>query len=105
MKISHRSTRRAGRARLHLQTAYGAVEITGPMSGTLWASTDAKDTDWIVMLLDGSGRSADGYRLSCARFRGIPTRSDADAGTVEQHHDPVVSLASSTPRACPTSGP
>jgi putative CocE/NonD family hydrolase len=29
-----------------------AVEITGPMSATLYAATDALDTDWNVMLLD-----------------------------------------------------
>ena len=28
------------------------MEITGPMSATLWAATDAPDTDWYVMLLD-----------------------------------------------------
>jgi putative CocE/NonD family hydrolase len=28
------------------------MEITGPMRATLWAATDAKDTDWNVMLLD-----------------------------------------------------
>jgi putative CocE/NonD family hydrolase len=27
------------------------MEITGPMRATLWAATDAKDTDWNVMLL------------------------------------------------------
>jgi putative CocE/NonD family hydrolase len=29
-----------------------ALEVTGPMSATLWASSDARDTDWNVMLLD-----------------------------------------------------
>jgi uncharacterized protein len=28
------------------------TEITGPMSATLWAATDARDTDWNVMVLD-----------------------------------------------------
>ena len=28
------------------------MEITGPMTATLWAATDAVDTDWFVMLLD-----------------------------------------------------
>ena len=28
------------------------TEITGPMSATLWAATDARDTDWNVMILD-----------------------------------------------------
>jgi len=27
-------------------------EITGPMSATIWAATDARDTDWHVMILD-----------------------------------------------------
>ena len=28
------------------------LEVTGPMGATLWAATDARDTDWNVMLLD-----------------------------------------------------
>jgi putative CocE/NonD family hydrolase len=28
------------------------LEITGPMKATIWAATDAKDTDWNVMMLD-----------------------------------------------------
>lgn len=28
------------------------MEITGPMNAALWAATDAKDTDWHVMVLD-----------------------------------------------------
>ncbi len=28
------------------------IEITGPITATLWADTDARDTDWNVMLLD-----------------------------------------------------
>jgi putative CocE/NonD family hydrolase len=28
------------------------IEVTGQMSATIWAATDAKDTDWNVMLLD-----------------------------------------------------
>jgi len=28
------------------------IDVTGQMSATLWAATDAKDTDWNVMLLD-----------------------------------------------------
>jgi putative CocE/NonD family hydrolase len=28
------------------------MEVTGSMSATLWAATDARDTDWNVMLLD-----------------------------------------------------
>ncbi|MHB1192901.1 MAG: CocE/NonD family hydrolase [Longimicrobiales bacterium] len=50
-----------------------ATEITGPMTATLWAATDAKDTDWNVMILqvksDGSAwRIQDG--VARARFRG-----------------------------------
>jgi hypothetical protein len=48
------------------------TEITGPMSATLWAATDARDTDWNVMLLhvypDGrASRIQDGVMR--ARFR------------------------------------
>ncbi|MDP2956669.1 MAG: CocE/NonD family hydrolase [Longimicrobiales bacterium] len=49
-----------------------ATEITGPMTATLWAATDARDTDWNVMILqvrpDGSAwRIQDG--VVRARFR------------------------------------
>ena len=48
------------------------IEVTGPMTATLWAASDAKDTDWIVMLLDvfPNGRAErvqDG--IARARFR------------------------------------
>jgi hypothetical protein len=48
------------------------TEITGPMTATLWAASDARDTDWNVMLLhvlpDGRAlRIQDG--LMRARFR------------------------------------
>jgi putative CocE/NonD family hydrolase len=48
------------------------VEVTGPMTATLWAATDARDTDWNVMILevhpDGSAwRMQDG--IMRARFR------------------------------------
>ena len=48
------------------------MEITGPMTATLWAATDAKDTDWNVMLQhvypDGRAeRIQDG--IMRARFR------------------------------------
>ena len=48
------------------------IEITGPMTATLWAATDAKDTDWNVMILhiypDGRAeRIQDG--IMRARFR------------------------------------
>ncbi|MEP6780904.1 MAG: CocE/NonD family hydrolase, partial [Gemmatimonadaceae bacterium] len=48
------------------------LEVTGPMSATLWATSDAKDTDWIVMLLDvfpdgHAERVQDG--IARARFR------------------------------------
>jgi putative CocE/NonD family hydrolase len=48
------------------------VEVTGPLSVTVWAATDARDTDWHAMLLDvhPDGRA---YRLQDgivrARFR------------------------------------
>jgi putative CocE/NonD family hydrolase len=49
-----------------------ATQITGPMTATLWAATDARDTDWNVMLLnvypDGKAeRIQDGVMR--ARFR------------------------------------
>jgi putative CocE/NonD family hydrolase len=49
------------------------VEVTGQMSATLWAASDAKDTDWNVMLLDvfpdgHAERVQDG--VARARFRG-----------------------------------
>lgn len=48
------------------------IEVTGPLAVTLWASTDARDTDWHAMLLDvhPDGRA---FRLqdgiARARFR------------------------------------
>ena len=49
-----------------------AIEVTGQMSATLWAASDAKDTDWDVMLLDvfpdgHAERVQDG--VARARFR------------------------------------
>ncbi|HET7468800.1 MAG TPA: CocE/NonD family hydrolase [Gemmatimonadales bacterium] len=48
------------------------LEVTGPMSATLWAASDARDADWNVMLLDvapdGTARRVqDG--VARARFR------------------------------------
>ena len=48
------------------------MEITGPMSATMWAASDARDADWIIMLLDvyPDGRALriqDG--IARARFR------------------------------------
>jgi uncharacterized protein len=48
------------------------IEVTGPMSATIWAASDAKDADWNVMLLDvfpdgRAERVQDG--LARARFR------------------------------------
>jgi putative CocE/NonD family hydrolase len=48
------------------------IEVTGPMSATIWAASDAKDADWNVMLLDvfpdgHAERVQDG--LVRARFR------------------------------------
>ncbi|HEY4101725.1 MAG TPA: CocE/NonD family hydrolase [Gemmatimonadales bacterium] len=48
------------------------LEITGEMTATVWASSDAKDTDWAVMLLDvfpdgHAERVQDGFVR--ARFR------------------------------------
>jgi len=48
------------------------IEVTGQMAATLWAASDAKDTDWNVMLLDvfpdgHAERVQDG--VARARFR------------------------------------
>ena len=48
------------------------IEVTGPMTATVWAASDAKDTDWNVMLLDvfpdgRAERVQDG--VARARFR------------------------------------
>ena len=48
------------------------LEVTGEMSATVWASSDARDTDWAVMLLDvfpdgHAERVQDGFAR--ARFR------------------------------------
>jgi putative CocE/NonD family hydrolase len=48
------------------------IEVTGEMSATLWAASDARDTDWAIMLLDvfpdgHAERVQDGFAR--ARFR------------------------------------
>ncbi len=61
------------------------MEITGPMTATLWAATDARDTDWNVMILhvypDGRAeRIQDGVMR--ARFRnGFDRPSLLEPGT------------------------
>ncbi|MFN8573950.1 MAG: CocE/NonD family hydrolase [Gemmatimonadaceae bacterium] len=68
------------------------TEVTGPMTATVWAATDARDTDWHVMILDVAPdgkamRIQDG--IMRARFRsgfdrvafatpGTPYRYDID---------------------------
>ena len=65
------------------------VEITGPMSATVWASTDARDTDWTVMLLDvfpdgHAERVQDG--IMRARFRkGFDKEVMLTPGSVERY--------------------
>ena len=65
------------------------IEVTGPMSATLWAATDAKDTDWNVMLLDvfpdgHAERVQDG--LARARFRqGFDKEVLLTPGSVERY--------------------
>ena len=60
------------------------IEVTGRMSATIWAATDARDTDWNVMLLDvfpdgHAQRVQDGPMR--ARFRdGWDKRGAADPG-------------------------
>jgi putative CocE/NonD family hydrolase len=66
-----------------------AVEVTGPMSANLWAASDAKDTDWNVMLLDvfPNGRAErvqDG--IARARFRkGFEREVLLTPGSVERY--------------------
>ena len=48
------------------------LELTGPMTASIWAATDAKDTDWNVMILDVD-QSGHAWRIQDgimrARFR------------------------------------
>jgi uncharacterized protein len=66
-----------------------AIEVTGQMSTTLWAATDAKDTDWDLMLLDvfpdgHAQRVQDG--LVRARFRkGYDREALLTSGQVERY--------------------
>jgi putative CocE/NonD family hydrolase len=66
-----------------------ATQITGPMTATLWAATDARDTDWNVMLLnvypDGKAeRIQDGVMR--ARFRtGFDKPTFLTPGTVYRY--------------------
>lgn len=65
------------------------LEVTGEMTATLWASSDAKDTDWAIMLLDvfpdgHAERVQDG--LVRARFRkGMDKVIPLVKGQVEQY--------------------
>jgi putative CocE/NonD family hydrolase len=65
------------------------IEVTGQMSATLWAATDAKDTDWNIMLLDvfpdgRAERVQDG--VARARFRhGFDKEVMLTPGSVEQY--------------------
>jgi putative CocE/NonD family hydrolase len=67
-----------------------AMEMTGPMSATLFAATDARDTDWNVMLFDvyPDGRVMriqDG--IARARFReGFDKPKLLTPGTVNEYH-------------------
>jgi putative CocE/NonD family hydrolase len=65
------------------------VEVTGPMTATLWASTDAVDTDWDIMLLDvfpdgRAERVQDG--VARARFRkGFDRDAALAPGAIERY--------------------
>jgi len=65
------------------------MEVTGQMSATLWAASDAKDTDWNVMLLDvfpdgHAERVQDG--VARARFRqGFDKEVLLTPGSVEKY--------------------
>ena len=66
-----------------------AIEVTGQMFATIFAATDAKDTDWNVMLLDvfadgHAERVQDGVMR--ARFRhGFDKQELLTSGTVETY--------------------
>jgi uncharacterized protein len=65
------------------------MEITGPMTATLWAATDAVDTDWFVMLLnvhpDGTAERIQ-EAAARARFRnGFDQPSLLEPGTVYRY--------------------
>jgi len=65
------------------------LEVTGQMSATLWAATDARDTDWNIMLLDvfpdgHAERVQDG--VARARFRqGFDKQVLLTPGSVERY--------------------
>ncbi|HMA24427.1 MAG TPA: CocE/NonD family hydrolase, partial [Gemmatimonadaceae bacterium] len=65
------------------------IEVTGPMAATLWAASDAKDTDWNIMLLDvfpdgHAERVQDG--VARARFRhGYDKEVPLAPGSVERY--------------------
>ena len=65
------------------------IEVTGQMSATLWAATDARDTDWNLMLLDvfpdgHAQRVQDG--VARARFRhGFDKEVFLTPGSVERY--------------------
>ena len=65
------------------------IEVTGPMSAVIWAATDARDTDWDLMLLDvfpdgRSERIQDG--IVRARFRqGFDKEVLLTPGSIERY--------------------
>lgn len=63
------------------------MEITGPMTATVYAATDARDTDWYVMLLnvypDGK---AERIQEGVARARIVTTSGQP----VQLHQDCIV---------------
>jgi putative CocE/NonD family hydrolase len=65
------------------------IEVTGEMSATLWAASDARDTDWSIMLLDvwpdgHAERVQDG--LARGRFRqGMGREVPLKPGRVERY--------------------
>jgi uncharacterized protein len=65
------------------------IEVTGPMAATLWAASDAKDSDWNIMLLDvfpdgHAERVQDG--VARARFRqGYDKEVPLTPGSVERY--------------------
>ena len=65
------------------------LEITGPMSATLWAASDARDTDWNLMLLDvapdGTARRVQDGVVRARFRRGYDRAVPLTPGRVERY--------------------
>ena len=76
------------------------IEVTGPLSVSLWAATDARDTDWHAMLLDvqpdgAAYRVQDGivrarFRQGFDRGEAFPVRGQPAQYTIDLWHTGLV---------------